>query len=185
MGGRVSHLTADDPIRCKNLGVYRKATVFTQCEDTAHLLAVPYDAREHNVSDAAVGWQSLSFNHERISGTNKYYSYISCVGAEPDIAAPGSAHWMPHLLPTCYFPRELRNRVQAGLIGNLSLLIALAAFSTLPTALGVLSASIQPRAWNPHTNPYPTAREYHFTVDFVYLTILRHSRARYGCHRVL
>lgn len=170
MGGRLVPIAQDDEIRHIALHVYRyrTATVFTQNEDTPHLLAVPFDARERNVPDEINGWRPLTFNHERIPGTDRYYSYISCVGAETGIAATGSAHWMPQLLPGWYQyrPRTSATRVQAGLIGNLPLLFALAAFSTPPTPAGlnVLARSLQPGAWNPHANPYPSGRGSRFSI---------------------
>ncbi len=162
MGGGISQVVANDPIRRATLQCYQTATVFTQNEDTPHLLAVPFDARERNVRDEFRGWRPLTFNHERIPGTNSYYSYVASLGAENRIAAPGSAHWMPQLLPEWYQcgPQTPSTRVQAGLIGDLPLLLALAAFSTPPTALGVLLNSLRPGAWNPHGNPYPTGRAF-------------------------
>lgn len=166
MGGRLSQCTANDPIRAAPLRVYRTATVFTQNEDTPHLLAVPFDARTQNVRDEINGWRRLTFNHEQIPGTNRYYSYISCLGLETCIAAPGSPHWMPQLLPDWYRYRQRTSpiRDQAGLIGNLPLLFALAAFSTPPSHLSVLLHSLQPGAWHPHADPYPSGRGSRFPI---------------------
>ncbi len=166
MGGRFSPVAADDPIHCVRLGHYRTATVFTQNEDTPHLLAVPFDARERHVRDAPNDWRPLTFNHERISGTDSYYTYVSCIGAETGVAARGSAHWMPQLVPDWYQyrPHHQQTRGQAGLVGELPLLIALAAFSAPPTDLRVLFTSVKPGAWHSHAHPYPAGRKYYSTL---------------------
>lgn len=169
VGGRLSQVGAHDPIRRGGLRSYRTATVFTQFMDTPHLLAVPFDAREQHVRE--IGWRRLTFNHNRIPGTHSYYSHITCLGLESCIAAPGSAHWMPQLVADFYQyrPRTQQTRIQAGLVGNLPLLIALAAFSTPPnaTALDSLLTSVQPGGWNPHAHPYPSGRKYYSRVKCV------------------
>ena len=153
-GGRVITVPPNDQIQATNLDryLYRAATIFTQYPDTPHLLVVPFDARTRNVFLFGRGWQRIKFIHNRVgNNSNAYYSYISDVGTEPRIAAPGSEHWIPQLLPPWYDcdPRHAL-RTQAGLIGQLPLLFALAAFSAPAKSLGVLSSSMKPGRWMSH-----------------------------------
>ena len=133
--------------------VYQTATVFTQKPDTPHLLVVPFDARTRNVQGR--GWHCITFNHNRIENSNRYYSYVSERGAEQNIAAPGSQRWMDQLLPRWYDCENVEHatRTQAGLIGELSLLFALAAFSAPPASQGLLRQFIAPRRWMSHNQP--------------------------------
>ena len=155
--GRISTVPANDPIRGVDLDryTYRASTIFTQYPDTPHLLAVPFDARTRNVSQYGRGWQHITFIHNRVGNSgNAYYSYISDQGAEQRIAAPALPQWIDQLLPSWYNcePRHA-TRIQAGLIGELSLLFALAAFSAPPTSPGVLLSSMQPVKWMHHDLP--------------------------------
>lgn len=185
--GRLSHVEQTDPIRKVKRLPYKTATVFTQSDDTPHLLTVPFDARERNVGDR--GWKPLGFTHERIGSTHGYYSFVQHGGVERDIAAPGSPHWMPQLLPDWYQyrPQSSEPRTQAGLIGELPLLMALAAFSTPPTlnALNALLTSVVPGAWNPHQYQYPSGREPPSLLrTTMMLTVIRCAPKGYRCHCV-
>ncbi len=154
-GGRIIIVPANDPIRNIDLDryVYRAATIFTQYPDTPHLLAVPFDARTRSVNSFGRDWQRITFNHNPVANSsNAYYSYISDRGAEQRIAAPGSPHWIHQLLPVWYDCTNAQHvaRTQAGLIGELPLLFALASFSAPPTSQASLLNSIAPGAWHPH-----------------------------------
>ena len=150
-GGRVTVVPGNSSLQGPGLNgnEYQTATVFTQRPDTPNLLVVPFDARTRNVLG---GWHCITFNHNRIGNSNRYYSYVSVRGAEQKIAAPGSQHWMGRLLPCWYDCENAEHvtRTQAGLIGELSLLFALAAFSVPPASLGLLRQSIVPRKWISH-----------------------------------
>ena len=154
-GGRISIVPANNPIRGINLNgyVYRTATIFTQYPDTPHLLAVPFNARTRSVHPSfGRGWQHVTFNHIRVGNSgDAYYSYISTCGGEQKIAARGSQNWIDQLLPGWYDcdPRH-DTRNQAGLIGELPLLFALAAFSAPPTSQACLPHSIAPGKWIRH-----------------------------------
>ncbi|KAI9707574.1 MAG: hypothetical protein M1836_000535 [Candelina mexicana] len=132
---------------------FRTATVFSQETDTSHLLAVEYDATAENVAGNLKGeWQPLSFQQKRD------YSYINCHGDMTLLPFPGSATWMPQLVPSCYNCRET-DRAAAGLVGKLPLLISLVAFSCSPEPLYVdyvLKHHVLPREWRPHN--YPSGR---------------------------
>ena len=152
-GGRISIVPANDPIQGMDLNryMYDTATIFTQYPDTPHLLAVPFDARTRSVYHFGRGWQYIRFIHSRVGNINAYYSYISIRGVERAIAAPGSPRWMPELLPSQHdCDHRHSTRTQAGLIGDLPLLFALAAFSAPPESLETLLSSMQPGRWNPH-----------------------------------
>ena len=153
VGGRITTVPLNDPIRTTNLDGYEysAATVFTQHLENPRLLTVPFNARTTNVYPTfGRGWQAIRFNHHRVGNGNTYLSYISHRGAEPSIAAPRSQRWLDELLPPWHDcdPRHA-TRSQAGLIGELPLLFALAAFSVPPTQ-GFPLNSIAPGAWNSH-----------------------------------
>ena len=152
-GGRIT-LQPHDPFQGPgvNRTVYRAATVFTQYPGTPHLLAVPFNARTRSVNQFGRGWQCMTFNHIPVGNSNSYYSYISDRGGQQRIAAPGSQHWMDQLLPDWYNCNDVEDsrRTQAGLIGELPLLFALAAFSAPPASQGSLRHSIAPGRWIPH-----------------------------------
>lgn len=156
VGGTITTVPPNDQIRTTNLDgyVYHAATVFTQAPDTEHILAVPFNARTRSVHTFGRGWQAIRFNHNQAGNNDTYFSYISVRGAERAIAAPGSPRWMPELLPPSH-DCDLRHarRGQAGLIGELPLLFALAAFSAPPN-LPFPSNSMRPGAWDPHGPPY-------------------------------
>ena len=150
-GGRITTVPLNDPIRTTNLDgyFYAAATVFTQFPDIQRLLAVPFNARTRSVSATyGRGWQAIRFNHNQVG--NSYLSYISHRGAERAIAAPGSPRWMPELLPDSYdCEHRHATRNQGGLIGELPLLFALAAFSIEPNQ-GFPSNSMGPGRWSNH-----------------------------------
>ena len=145
--------------------IYRTATIFTQHDNTDFLLAVNFDVRTANVPENNNGWRSISFNHQPVpNSSNRYYSYVSAVGAERRIAAPGGKHSIPQLLPGTYDclppPNGAANqRVHAGLIGCLPLLFALAAFSAPPHAINTVLQAVRPRAWRSHQYHWPEGRK--------------------------
>lgn len=160
-GGTMTHVLANNSIGHALHHIHSAATVFTQNPDTPHLLIVPYDARLRHANLNPGGWRPLVFRHVRIGNTQHTYSAVLANGDCQHIAAPGSPHWMPQLLPRVYDYQTGPHRTQAGLIGSLPLLIALAAFSAPSTALvGVLPASVRPRRWMPHQHHYPAGREF-------------------------
>ena len=155
-GGRTTIVPANNLIQGADLNryIYRAATIFTQYPDTPHLLVVPFDAWIRSVQGYERGWQHITFDHNQVGNSNAFYSYISDLGAEPRIAAPGLPNWIDQLVPAWYDcdPRHA-SRTQAGLIGQLPLLFALAAFSAPPKSLGVLLSSMQPGKWMHHDLP--------------------------------
>lgn len=98
-----------------------------------NFLAVPWDCREFDVAGWDIGWTGLGFQH-----TAKQCS-ILCLGKDVHDVLAVPAHgtsWMPQLIPQTYSPsiygRHARKNPSpgcGGLCGDLSLLVALAAFS--------------------------------------------------------
>ena len=141
--------------------LFSEATVFTQWPDTPHLLVVGLDAETVNVNDHTV-WRTLSFDHICIRNTESFYSAVVAAGSQQFLAAPGSHRWVPQLLPTIYDyqPRRdpegrfLPTRVTSpGLIGDLPILLALAAFSGPENQLDtILTQCLRRGVWAPHTH---------------------------------
>lgn len=160
MGGSISPVTANDPIHRAVHQIHSTATVFTQNPDTPHLLVVPFDAQVTHAYMNNGGWRPLAFHHIRIDNTQHTYSAVSAFGDRQHIAAPGPPHWMPQLLPAVYDCMTENPTIQAGLVGSLPILLALAAFSAPSAALGaILTNSLRPGAWQPHQHGYPTGRK--------------------------
>lgn len=160
MGGIITRVAANDPVSRSLQQRYSAATVFTQNPDTPHLLVVPFDATITHAYQNPGGWRPLTFRHVRLSNTQRAYSAVSAAGDRQHIAAPGPPRWMPQLLPGVYDYQTGSPRIQAGLIGSIPLLIALAAFSAPPAALlAVLTNYVRPNAWRPHQYQYPMGRK--------------------------
>ena len=159
-GGIMTHITAHEEVGHPLGEIYSAATVFTQHPDTPHLLVVPFDVRRRNVAGHPGGWRPLTFGHVRIANTQHTYSAVLVNGDHQHIAAPGSPRWMPQLLPRVYDDQTRSTRIQAGLIGSIPLLIALAAFSA-PTSFlsSVLTNCLRFQRWHPHQYQYPAGRK--------------------------
>jgi len=172
--------------------MHSAATIFSQKGDTDHLLAVDFNATLTDVASYAPGWRVLSFDHIPKPNTTATYSSINTLGEERHLAARGSPAWMGQLMPHVYdyqrtaldglpVPSETTS---AGLIGNLPILVGLAAFSAPKNSLiAVLSSSVIPRAWVRHTRP--TGRKPNFLNCSSFANLLRHSRARNGSDDIL
>ena len=145
------------------------AIVFTQHPSTANLLAVPFDARKESVNKYH-GWQAIGFDHIQVGKTKNYFSSIAFCRSESRLCAPAPSHWIPELLDLFYNHAPI-DRFQVGMIGDLPLLFALAAFSTPSTTpMGpILQRCLQPGDWQPHRN----------SVD------IRHRRKSDTCLRLL
>ena len=166
-GGVMTAVAANDPVGNTLHQAYSTATVFTQNPDTPHLLVVPFNAQTTHAYQNPGGWRPLCFHHVRMGTTHFAYSYVSANGDRQHIAAPGSRHWMPQLLPRVYDYQTGSQRIQAGLVGSLPLLIALAAFSAPPAFLvPVLTHCVQPLRWQAHQWQYPAGRKFGCSVFF-------------------
>ena len=167
VSGVITHVSANDTVGRSLHQIYSAATVFTHNPDTPHLLAVPFDAEIKHAHENQGGWRPLFFHHTHSHKTQYTYSAVSTVGDRQHIAAPGSSHWMPQLLPSVYDYQAGSPRIQAGLIGSIPLLIALAAFSAPPDALReVLIDCLRPGTWRPHPFLYPAGRKFGSSISF-------------------
>ncbi|KAL8717070.1 MAG: hypothetical protein Q9181_008362, partial [Wetmoreana brouardii] len=184
IGGRVQVPASNDVSRQRKLDGYRYAvaTIFTQWPDTDHLLTVPFDAEKRDVSEEPGGWKILRFNHIPRQGTQwAYYSSVNVAGDQQRLAAPGSPLHMPQLLPKIYdYEPTLsssQDRQSAGLIGNLPILFALAAFSASPQRLSqVLTSCMKPNRWQAHTSPQ--GRKFYCYYDTIIVNISEGFRGR-------
>lgn len=138
---------------------YSCATVFTQSPWTGHFLVAEFDAQTKNVSENG-GWHTLGFNHvPRTSddSDDSEYSELDLADrcGEHHLVAPAEAgrpSWVNDLFTAQYKynPQTDENPPQesAGLIGKLSLLLALVAFSRPATQIGpVLTNHVRLGRW--------------------------------------
>lgn len=155
-------------------GLYCVATLFSQQDRTDHLLAVDLDATSVDLLPSGNHrWSTLSFEHIPVQSPNARptYSKITMQGPEGKMAAPGSAHIVNQILPKDYdYAKQINEQGReieptlrsAGLIGNLSVLIALAVFSAPKNQLRqILEEHVQMNQWVPHQ--YPTGRKWHLS----------------------
>ena len=158
-------LQAVDTVSIQAFEIYRSATVFSQATKTDHLLAVPFDARTKDVSSHDHDWRGISFEHIKRSSASTYAS-LAFHGLEDYLPAPVPESWK-QLIPPPYRFRNVDGEGRSilpttnfgGLIGNLPLLIALAAFSAVPDALSAtLRNSIRGGKWQSHT--HTTGRQF-------------------------
>ncbi|MCJ1437589.1 hypothetical protein MMC27_006976 [Xylographa pallens] len=137
---------------------YSSATVFTHHPNTQHFLAVPFDARTRNVVEHN-NWRRLGFHHVELQEDGPQYSELDFDPPSPEhhLVAPGSSSnsWVNEL-----FTPQYRHNVNsdpnpppesAGLIGKLTLILALVAFVRPLAELNTsLTAHIGPRRWLPY-----------------------------------
>ena len=147
-----------------DLVMHSAATVFSQATSTDHLLTVPFDARTKNVSNSIHDWRSLTFDHKRRNSSSSFAS-LKWSGQNTELPAPVPQRWY-QLIPRPYRFFNIDEEGDpihpdtafAGLIGDLPLLIALAAFSAVPNALEtVLKNHIRNGRWSSHA--YNTGRQ--------------------------
>jgi hypothetical protein len=131
------------------------------CPDRQAFLQVPYDCTERNVAGCnkngiPLEWEELSFHHKARTGGH----CISMLGYQYErnqLAARSSETWMPQLLPYRYQCSE--NPEYPGschLAGELSILVGLVAFSTIPKWMNWVIGNCfhnGTSAWTPHNKP--------------------------------
>jgi len=161
-GGRMSRMQTGSLDTTSLVTKQSAATIFSQKDDTDHLLAVNFNALLKDVASYDPGWRVISFDHLPQTNTSATYSSINILGEERHLAADGSPVWMGQLLPHVYNYQRTTpgghpiasTTISAGLIGSLPILIGLAAFSAPKDSLiYVLSNSVAPRAWRRHNLP--------------------------------
>ena len=174
-------------VNIQALELYGSATVFSQATSTDHLLAVPFDARTKNVASYDYDWRSISFNHKRKTSASTYAS-LEYVGGKDKLPAPVPLDWnqlipRPYRFQTCDSNGNPipPTTVFGGLIGELPLLIALAAFSSIPSELSAtLGTNTQGGRWWPHT--HHTGRQYFTASALVLSDTHSYTRTRFGRH---
>jgi hypothetical protein len=137
-----------------HLRLHRTTSMFW-CADRQAFLHVPYDCTRVNVGIKRDGvplkWERLSFHHKEF----KQAECISLVGyryEKNELGAEGSPAWVPELIPSVYQLHKPSEYQQCHLAGDLSVLIALAAFSTVPADMvATIRDSFRRRAGAPTT----------------------------------
>ena len=151
--------------RYLTLKIYSAATVFSQAPSTDHLLMVPFDARNEDVVKSSYDWRSLSFAHKMGNSSSRFAS-LGFIGEEDKLPAPVPLAWH-QLVPKPYRYQDVDEEGKqpkpdtkiAGLTGPLPLLIALVAFSAVPSKLStVLENHVINGIWHPHI--YDTGRKF-------------------------
>lgn len=178
---KAGNMTPMPPNHNQNKAVsqYCVNSIFSQGPAAPHLLAVNCNAEQKNAGDNG-RWSRLKFNHRRAGNSNTYLSEIDLGGTKNQIAAPaGSAPWKDQLLPSVYDATPTSDsqgtqapstKVQGGLIGRLSLLIALAAFSAPANRVGeVLRNHVKPHRWQRGGFHYPCGRSKCYDLAKIYL----------------
>jgi hypothetical protein len=136
---------------------YACATVFTQSPSTQHFLVVEFDAETQNVSQHG-DWHNLGFNHVSSGVGDTEYSELDLRDhtAEDHLVAPGPngmQAWETELFTSQYrFNAQVDDDAgeSAGLIGKLTLLLALVAFSRPSQHIhSVLTQHVRPGQWTP------------------------------------
>ena len=180
-----------DPVRGQLTEPYGAATVFSQATDTAHLLAVPFDARTRDIRGTDYNWRCLGFEHIPVQnrGTGTYAS-LDFVGEKKCLPAVVSA-WKKLIPPPYRYQQTDDNgnpipseTTCAGLIGSLPLLVALAAFSAQPSELpNALTTSRSTTGhWVPHS--YNTGRQSLPPLALTPTKPTRYTRAGIGRHNI-
>ena len=172
--GAVTRVPNESYYPASSLEHYGTATVFTQCPNNPQLfLGVNFDASRENVRDNQMGeWRPIYFHYTRLLRanqlTNQCFSFLDYSGDRPQLSAPGNSQWIRQLFPPRYHctsqdDPDFQNAVNAGLTGQLPLVLATVALSCARNCLHyVLTHSIQWRRWQNHN--YPHGRK--FTNSF-------------------
>lgn len=135
-----------------------------------HYLGVPFDCREIDVKEYwkewGVGWRRVMFRY--VVDDRGIAAPISVMGFDLEhnvIAAVGSTSpWMPQLIPESYANNSddaVNCFETTGIAGDLSLLVALAAFANdslqplnIPRLLQFIERCFQPPEWKAHNIPF-------------------------------
>ena len=145
-----------------NPHIHGVATVFARIPNLDEFVAFPHDVRRLDVEKAAPNrWMELGFNHTPVTGhQGEYYNYVASIPDQHTFITPTQSSWR-HLFTPRYNPETAADResVNAGLTGELPLILALVAFSCESQHLEeVLKGTRLLGAWNRHEHPH--GREY-------------------------
>lgn len=141
--------------------VHDICSVFYNSE-CSQFIGVPFDCRVHSVEEAerehGLGWRRLMFRHgtTEFGGIPRSLSTIRLQEESHVLASRTTPYWMPQLLPESFKRNEgdpLRNGMERDtcLAGDLSLMMALTAFSAPPDRmLQTIKTSFKPPYWLNH-----------------------------------
>lgn len=131
--------------------------------ESSQFLGVPFDCRIASVEDNikkkdGVGWRRLMFRHRTITFKNTCHplSIVRLVDKSHVLASRTNPYWMPQLLPSSFKNNDygpLINGVELDtcLTGNLTLMIALAAFSAPEYyMIDAIRSCFKPPYWGLH-----------------------------------
>lgn len=138
---RVHHL---DPASSADEDV---CSVFFDSE-CGYFLVAPTDCSQTGAVDQVwdLGWKRLGFDHLKQGGVSK----LTFVAEHHTLGGIGAEDWMPQLLPETYDNHE--TCIHTELIGDLILLVAMAAFTCEPRReefLATMSDHFRPPYWYP------------------------------------
>ena len=132
--------------------------------------AVPFNASTTSVQSHNLGdYKEVEFQYVRLGPSAQplqLYSQVEFAGAHARLAASGQSHWIRDLFPEAYHWRaqdaSFANATNAGLIGRLSMILALAAFSCPVQSVGyVISNCLRHKEWRHHNSPHGRTRAAH------------------------
>jgi hypothetical protein len=142
--------------------IHSACTIFVRQRDgdrdgDGDLLVYPHDVRRTGVMDRYPRkWHEVGFIHEKakVPGEpDKYYNYVASIPARKRFCGPVSSSWK-QLFTSRYRRTEslAEEHSNAGLTGELSVIIALARLSSPPHTFDeIVKDCIQPRKWKSHT----------------------------------
>ncbi len=152
------HLQRLRPFTADEFSEYRpyKSCTMVWAPERQHYLHIPIDCTVPDQSINAHVWRRLSFGYDE----HPNRAHIAVVGHHRTdywLRFPAPRSWFPQLLPSAYQSQE-DTTLRCGLAGDLSILVALIAFSTTPEGLpGALDQSfrrdLSSTVFQPHTRP--------------------------------
>jgi hypothetical protein len=152
--GRLSPISPSDKAYMED---YKVTSVFW-CPDHQTYLTVPYDCTRYSVrhmvqNDPLQDWATLRFNHEAYKG--RCVSVIGHCSPNHVLAASGSPSWIGELIPPIHQrhdePAIPHAQGPSLLAGDISIIMALAAFSNRPELVKETTEwSFRPPNWVPH-----------------------------------
>lgn len=138
-----------------------------------YFLATPTDCTQTGSTGRGwdIGWTRLGFEHPYPTATQSQpqpnLSKLTFAAERHTLAGTGSRIWMPQLLPETYDNHE--TQVPTGLAGDLSLLVALAGFTSNPTReefLNTMARHFHPPNWVPRGGGKPGISKWFFLPSF-------------------
>ena len=128
---------------------YCCTTVFTQEPDCDKFVALNVNASTSEIDNSAYNWTGLGFTYRDVHDIK--CSDIHIVVDHEKLAVKPNFAWGTNLFPRSY--HSAGNNTRTGLIGDLSLILALVGFSRPPSQLVHAMTSLQQMgSWQPRGN---------------------------------